>query len=89
MTDGFDYLCVASHKGLYAPMGTGLLLTTRGTQLKTIIEGGTGTMSASLVQPDTMPDRLESGTPNVAGISGIRAGLAFVRSKGIDRVRIR
>ena len=87
MADGFDYLCVASHKGLYAPMGTGLLLTTKGSQLKTIIEGGTGTMSASLIQPDTMPDRLESGTSNVAGISGIRAGLAFVRSKGVDRVR--
>ena len=82
----FDYLCIASHKGLYAPMGTGILVTPHGASLATLIEGGTGTASISLDQPETMPDRLESGTVNVPGIAGIRAGIRFVKSKGIERI---
>lgn len=85
-TYGFDYLCIASHKGLYAPMGTGMLITPNGSSLKTEIEGGTGTLSASLDQPPTMPDRLESGTQNMPGIAGIRAGIEFVQSKTIDKI---
>lgn len=76
---GFDYLCVAGHKGLYGPMGTGMLIAANGSGLDTIIEGGTGTNSLSLEQPDSMPDRLESGTQNVPGIAGLRAGIEFVR----------
>ena len=33
-----------------------------------------------------MPDRLESGTINIPGIAGIRAGISFVKSKGIERI---
>jgi cysteine desulfurase family protein len=79
--NGFDYLCIAGHKGLYAPMGTGLLITPNGANLATIIEGGTGTNSASLTQPETMPDRMESGTQNMPGIAGLRAGIEFVKSR--------
>jgi cysteine desulfurase family protein len=87
MTDGgLDYLCVACHKGLYAPMGTGILITPNGSNLKTIIEGGTGTNSISMEQPLTMPDRMESGTPNMPGIAGVRAGIEFVKSKGIETI---
>lgn len=73
-----DYLCAAGHKGLYGPMGTGLLITPNGDKLSTIIEGGTGTSSISLIQPGTMPDRMESGTPNMPGIAGLRAGIEYV-----------
>lgn len=83
---GIDYLCVAGHKGLYGPMGTGMLITAKGSELSTIIEGGTGTASASFMQPDTMPDRMESGTPNVSGIAGLRAGMEFVKGKGTERI---
>ena len=82
----FDYLCVAAHKGLYAPMGTGILITPHGASMETLMEGGTGTASISLEQPETMPDRLESGTINIPGIAGIRAGISFVKSKGIERI---
>ena len=67
-------------------MGTGLLVTARGGELDTILEGGTGTNSVSLDQPEEMPERLESGTINVPGIAGLRAGLAFVRQKGTERI---
>ncbi|MDF2632017.1 MAG: aminotransferase class V-fold PLP-dependent enzyme [Caproiciproducens sp.] len=83
---GFDYLCVAGHKGLYAPMGTGMLITPNGSNLKTIIEGGTGTNSISMAQPLTMPDRMESGTQNMPGIAGVHAGIEFVKSRGIETI---
>ncbi len=83
---GFDYLCIAGHKGLYGPMGTGMLITPSGSTLPTIIEGGTGTNSISLVQPDTMPDRMESGTQNVPGIAGLRAGIEFVAKRNPEEI---
>lgn len=80
-----DYLCIAAHKGLYAPMGTGVLIT-KDNRLDTIIEGGTGTASIMLDQPDDLPEMLESGTINVPGIIGLGAGIDFVKSKGFDKI---
>ena len=78
---GIDFLCVAGHKGLYGPTGTGALITLLGSLLDTIIEGGTGSFSASFDQPREMPDRMESGTLNTMGILGLGAGVSFVREK--------
>lgn len=83
---GVDYLCLAGHKGLYGPMGMGMLITDHGKGLNTIMEGGTGTDSMILCQPKEMPQRLESGTPNLAGICGLKAGMDFVNSKGIENI---
>lgn len=80
-----DYLCIAAHKGLYAPTGAGALLI-RGECPAPIIEGGTGTSSLMLAQPDELPERLESGTLPIVTIVGISAGADFVRSRGIDNI---
>ena len=80
-----DYLCIAAHKGLYAPMGTGILIAEKPVN-NTIIEGGTGTNSLEITQPDFLPERLESGTVNVAGIMGIGAGIEFIKTMGTDRI---
>ena len=82
---GIDFLCVASHKGLFAPMGTGLLIASKPIE-KTILEGGTGTASLSLNQPDVLPEMLESGTVNLPGIFGLGAGIDFVKNRGIDNI---
>jgi len=79
--NAIDYLCMAGHKGLYGPMGTGMLIAKSGSLPKTILEGGTGTTSFSFLQPDQMPEQAESGTPNLPGIAGLRAGMEFVRMK--------
>lgn len=83
---GIDYLCLAGHKGLYGPMGTGMLVTDKHEKLDTIIEGGTGTDSMILCQPKKMPQKFESGTPNLWGICGLRAGMEFVKNKGIENI---
>lgn len=76
--DGIDIICCAGHKGLYGPMGTGLLILSENLSLKTLTEGGTGSNSESLIQPSYSPERYESGTPNVHGIAGLKAGIDFV-----------
>lgn len=80
-----DFLCIAPHKGLYAPMGIGVLIARKNLP-QTIIEGGTGTNSLELFQPSQLPERLESGTVNLPGILGVSAGIDYVKSKGINRL---
>lgn len=87
--DGIDYLCCAGHKGLYGPMGTGMLITKNGERLESLIQGGTGTRALELDQPREMPEYLESGTQNVPGILALGAGMDFVRTNGEYMLRER
>lgn len=73
-----DFLCIAPHKGLYAPMGIGVLIANIDIG-DTIIEGGTGTSSQSPYQPEQLPERYESGTINVPSILGTSAGIDFIK----------
>ncbi|MDD2361664.1 MAG: aminotransferase class V-fold PLP-dependent enzyme [Oscillospiraceae bacterium] len=84
--DSIDYLCVPGHKGLYGPMGVGMLVCNSDFQLPTLIEGGTGSLSLELNQPGELPDRFESGTLNTAGICGLHAGIEFVKKNGADSI---
>ncbi len=80
--DGIDYLCVAAHKGLYAPMGVGVLLCRERKKALPLTYGGTGSHSRSAELPPELPDRLESGTVNTPGICGLYAGIRFVEQVG-------
>jgi len=77
-----EFICMPGHKGLYGPQGTGVMLHLGQRPCRTLIEGGTGSDSASLSQPGFDPDRFESGTHNVAGIAGLLEGVRFVRREG-------
>lgn len=79
-------LCLPGHKGLYGIAGSGALILSGDKQFKTIIEGGTGSLSSDLIQPDILPDRFESGTVNTAGIISIGAGLDFINKIGIEKI---
>ncbi len=81
LNDGVNIICAAGHKGLYGPMGTGLMITDGEFPLETIIEGGTGSSSESVLQPDFTPDRFESGTINTAGVVALGEGVSFVKRK--------
>lgn len=81
-----DFLCAAGHKGLYGPMGTGLLLINCDETVEPLLQGGTGSLSASLEQPDLLPDRFESGTPNLPGIAGLSQGIRFVQNRGEENL---
>lgn len=81
-----DYLCAAGHKGLYGPMGTGMLIINTDTIPNSLTEGGTGSNSANYNQPEVLPDKFESGTPNFSGIIGLSAGIKFVRNMGVNNL---
>jgi cysteine desulfurase family protein len=83
---GVDLLAFTGHKGLLGPTGTGGLYIGEGVELDPLIRGGTGSQSAMESQPDFLPDAFESGTPNVAGISGLAAGVRFLQDVGIENV---
>ena len=85
MTD-IDFLCLAGHKGLYGPMGTGVLCINCDCPLDTLFEGGTGSYSSHLSQPDELPDRFESGTLNAVGLAGLMEGIKFLRVVGTSSI---
>jgi len=88
--DGIDLLAFTGHKSLYGPQGTGGLVIGERVNEKEMIplkQGGTGSRSEFEEQPDFLPDRFESGTPNGVGIAGLLAGIRFVLDKGVDRIR--
>lgn len=86
---GLSALCVPGHKGLLGPSGIGALLMTDAfaKALDPIVAGGTGSASDSEYLPDYLPDRFESGTPNLPGIYGWEAALQYVESKGVEALR--
>ena len=55
--------------------------------LEPVIAGGTGSASDSEYLPEYLPDRFESGTPNLPGIYGWEAALRFVETVGVDALR--
>jgi cysteine desulfurase / selenocysteine lyase len=83
---GVDVLAAPGHKGLYGPMGTGVLVLSAPLPVKPFREGGTGFKSESPEQPEEYPWRLEAGTLNLPGIAGLAAGVRFVRSVGVNAV---
>ncbi|HUJ88552.1 MAG TPA: aminotransferase class V-fold PLP-dependent enzyme [Syntrophorhabdales bacterium] len=82
-----DLVAFSGHKGLFGPPGTGVLYVGERADLDTLREGGTGSYSEMDVQPEVLPDKFESGTPNSIGIVGLGAGLKFIADTGIDTIR--
>ena len=81
-----DFLCMPGHKGLYGPTGTGMLILNSSVLPGPLCDGGTGSLSMEPTMPDFLPDRLESGTLNTAGIIGLGAGIDFVCQNTPERL---
>lgn len=77
-----DLVALTGHKALYGPTGTGALILSDSFNYKSIKplkQGGTGSSSDSDIQPEFLPDCFESGTLNMVGISGLLAGLTYLK----------
>jgi len=88
--ESIDLLVFTGHKGLYGPPGTGGMVV--GERVKCdamppLILGGTGSRSSEEEQPDFLPDRYESGTPNTVGLAGLAAGIEYLFDKGIENIQ--
>ncbi|GAA0726587.1 aminotransferase class V-fold PLP-dependent enzyme [Clostridium malenominatum] len=82
-------LAFTGHKSLLGPQGIGGFIITDEFNNETLpfIEGGTGSLSDSIYQPDFLPDKFESGTLNLPGIAGLYEGIKFINKVGVDEIR--
>jgi cysteine desulfurase / selenocysteine lyase len=89
LRDNIDILVFTGHKSLYGPQGTGGFYIRKGLEkmVSPLERGGTGSRSEFEEQPDFMPDRFESGTPNTIGIAGLGAGAGYVAAIGVQAIR--
>ena len=83
-----DALAFTGHKGLRGPQGTGGFLVSQelAEQMEPLISGGTGSVSHTEEIPDFMPDRFESGTPNLPGIYGLHEALLFLKTHSLQAI---
>jgi cysteine desulfurase family protein len=86
--DFIDLLAAPGHKALLGPLGTGFLYIRPGLEktLRTIREGGTGSVSEQAVQPEFMPDKFEPGSHNAIGIIGLSEGVRWVSEQTIQKL---
>ncbi len=84
-----NFLAFTGHKGLFGPPGIGGLCINNDSidLIEPHILGGTGSQSHLLQQPSSLPDKLESGTPNTPGIMGLTAGIDFINNIGIEQIK--
>jgi cysteine desulfurase family protein len=81
-----DILAFTGHKSLYGIQGIGGIYIQPNLELKPLKVGGTGSKSNLLHQPEDRPLRYEAGTPNVAGIISLIAGIDFIEKTGIGAI---
>ena len=81
-------ICFTGHKSLFGPQGIGgfILDDKLNEACTSFIQGGTGSSSYLLTQPDFLPDKFESGTLNMPGIIGLSEGIKFINSTGINTI---
>jgi cysteine desulfurase family protein len=84
--DGIDVCCFSCHKALFGIQGLGAIYMREGIDPTPLRFGGTGSNSEHMEQPEALPDRYESGTPNTPGIAGLLGGLKFVERVGLGEI---
>src|SRR4051794_13944563 len=86
--DCIDLLAAPGHKGLLGPLGTGFLYIRPGLEqtLRSIREGGTGSVSEQAVQPDFLPDKYEPGSHNAIGIAGLSEGVRWLTEQTVEKL---
>ena len=84
--DCVDLLAAPGHKALLGPTGTGFLYLRPGMEklVRTVREGGTGSVSEQPTQPQFLPDKYEPGSHNAMGIVGLSAAVQWVAGKTVE-----
>ncbi len=78
--DTFDFAVFAGHKTLYGPTGISGFVMNPSIKLPAVIFGGTGYESANQNMPESLPEKFEMGTLNIAGIAGLNAALGWIHN---------
>ena len=84
--NNISFLAFTGHKALFGPTGTGGICVADDAEIRGTIWGGTGVKSAYPYHLEEYPYRLEAGTLNIAGLSGLSAGVDWIQEKGIENI---
>lgn len=86
---GANALAFTGHKSLFGPQGIGgFIIDDKLNEICTpLLEGGTGSLSHEIHQPNFMPDKFECGTLNIPGIVGLSNGIEFINNVGIENIK--
>lgn len=82
--ESFDFAVFAGHKTMYGPTGISGFVMNPSIKMPAVIFGGTGYESANQDMPESLPERYEMGTLNIAGIAGLNAALRWIEDKSAD-----
>jgi cysteine desulfurase family protein len=86
LEDHYSAICFPGHKGLLGPTGTGAFWLHPNFNVSPLLYGGTGSKSDSIIQPEFMPDKYESGTLNLCGFYGLMTALNYINKIGMDKI---
>lgn len=81
--ESFDFAVFAGHKTMYGPTGISGFVMNPSIKMPAVIFGGTGYESANQDMPESLPERYEMGTLNIAGIAGLNAALRWIEEKSV------
>lgn len=84
-----DFAVFAAHKTLYGVFGCGGYINNSGTELKTVLAGGTGSDSLNLNMPDDVWAKYEPASKDIGAIAGLNAALKWMKAEGKEKIRAR
>ena len=84
--DDIDFAVFAGHKTLYSPLGIAGVLSSFALKPQPLLFGGTGFESANQALPESVPERYEVASPDIAAIAGLNASLKWIKETGIQNI---
>lgn len=85
--NAFDLAVFDAHKTLYGPTGIAGFVMDPEIKFPAVLFGGTGFESANQDMPESLPEKYEMGTLNIAGIAGLNAALKWHEKQTIETIR--
>ena len=84
--EDIDFAVFAGHKTLYSPLGVAGVVSSFAIKPQPLLFGGTGVESANQDLPESIPERYEVASPDIAAISGLNASLKWIKEKSIQSI---
>jgi len=82
----FDFAVFAGHKTLYGPTGISGFVMNPEIKFPAVFFGGTGSESANQDMPESLPEKYEMGTLNIAGVAGLNAALRWQQEQSFEKI---
>lgn len=81
-----DFAVFAGHKTLYSPLGVAGVVSSFAIKPQPLLFGGTGFESANQALPESVPERYEVASPDIAAIAGLNASIKWIKETGIENI---